>query len=290
MQRRYPTNDVSTGSAVIRDHAQQGPSNRGGGYVTGHSHAVSSPSRHTLHVHGPAGAIDQVRLLDPSYTVEVTTRAGPHEMHGPGIRPAAATTDLLDLLGTALTVPCGDELDFAVALDWYNKVTDNGGPDHWARTDLADLIYRGKYRDKADAVKVQQVGRAVVGEVTEFIVAHPLLRRIEAIAAVPGHDGKVLSFGSRLAESVARRRGVQFVRCRCEKEFRTPAKQLDLNQRAAALAGLFHSPSEVSGKRVLIIDDVYSSGATAHETARALRAAGAVRVVSLAAVRTLRSL
>ena len=54
-----------------------------------------------------------------------------------------------------------------------------------------------------------------------------------------------------------------------------------------ALRGQFRCPEDVFGQRILIVDDVRASGATAEETARALRAAGARRVASIAAIRTM---
>jgi len=242
-----------------------------------------------LCVDGPVGAIDQIRLVDRRYVPLGDCMSGRHTLRAPGSQPRAAIPALLDLLGTALTIPCRDAIDFALALDWYKKVTDGVQPNDWDNTDLADLVHRGKYWYRSDAAKLREVGLAVVGELAEFIAAHPLLREIEAIAAVPGHDSRVLSFGSRIAHAVALHRNIDFVRCTCSREFRTPTKKLGLDQRADALAGLFSSPPAVAGKRVLIVDDVYSSGATAHETARAMRAAGATRVAALAAVRTMRS-
>ncbi|WP_280177760.1 ComF family protein [Mycobacterium pseudokansasii] len=79
------------------------------------------------------------------------------------------------------------------------------------------------------------------------------------------------------------------MRCQSIQAFRAPAKSLNPTDRATALEGQFRCPVDISGKRVLIVDDVYTSGATAQETARALRAAGATAVAGLAAVRTMKS-
>lgn len=83
------------------------------------------------------------------------------------------------------------------------------------------------------------------------------------------------------------RRDIPLVRCTSRQEFRAPVRSLEFSARAGALSGQFRCPDDVSGQRILIVDDVYASGATAEETARALRAAGADEVASIAAIRTM---
>ena len=56
------------------------------------------------------------------------------------------------------------------------------------------------------------------------------------------------------------------------------------------LRGAFRvrKPGEVRGKRIVLIDDVLTTGATVEECARALKRAGAARVDVLALARTVR--
>jgi adenine/guanine phosphoribosyltransferase-like PRPP-binding protein len=210
-------------------------------------------------------------------------------LFGMGPSPIPATEVLLQLLGGAVTVPCGPSVDFAIALDWFKETVEGGAIGDY--TDLASLVNRGKSLVNTPSARneLKDVGTAVVGEIVEFIDAHPLLSDVDAIVAVPGHDARVLSFGSSVAFAVARDRSVNLIRCVGTQDYHAPVKHMQLEHRACALHGQFRCPDDVSGLRVLIVDDVYSSGATAEETARAVRAAGATGVASLAAVRTLRS-
>jgi len=60
-----------------------------------------------------------------------------------------------------------------------------------------------------------------------------------------------------------------------------------LNDRRAALAGAFSvSTGKLDGKSVLLLDDLYRSGASMEEAARAIRASGAKAVYALALTRT----
>lgn len=243
---------------------------------------------HVLRITGPAGAIAQVQLADPRYT----PRAGRvHEMVGVGAAPLPITIALLDALRGVLTLPCSPAVDFAIALDWTKTPQDGIDARHWPNTDVYDLVYQGKYRYRSPVFKEEQAeaGRAVARRLSDFMQLHPLLRRADVVVAPPGHDSQVTSFGARLAATVARDRSLSIVACRSITGFRTPAKDLDPGQRAAAITHQFTCSQDLSGLNAVIVDDLYSSGTTAGEAARAIRVAGASTVAVLAPARTLRS-
>ena len=84
-----------------------------------------------------------------------------------------------------------------------------------------------------------------------------------------------------LARHVGRRLGVP-LRADALVKLRDTAPQQGLGRRARRrnLRGAFRCRADVAGLRVAIVDDVYTTGATAGEIARVLRRAGAREVVA----------
>lgn len=88
-----------------------------------------------------------------------------------------------------------------------------------------------------------------------------------------------------LAEHIGRELGMEVCPALTRVSERRPQTGLSAGQRRTNLAGCMAAGSAVKGKRVLLVDDVFTTGATAQEAARALRAAGAVSVGLFAAAR-----
>jgi predicted amidophosphoribosyltransferase len=90
-----------------------------------------------------------------------------------------------------------------------------------------------------------------------------------------------------LASGVARRLGKPFLKSALN--VRGPALQqarLGKKEREANVRGLFQARG-VAGKKLLLVDDILTTGQTASECARALKQAGAIRVEVLVVARGL---
>lgn len=119
-------------------------------------------------------------------------------------------------------------------------------------------------------------------ETTDFIVPIPLHRHKKTLR---GYNQSAI-----LARQLAKRIGVpvaeKFLRRRLDTETQT---HMSADERRTNMKGAFEVPERyadyVYGKRVLLLDDVMTTGATFGEAARALRAAGAGRIVCLSLAR-----
>lgn len=92
-----------------------------------------------------------------------------------------------------------------------------------------------------------------------------------------------------IGRALSRRLGVPLAIAGCRRGRDTPAQAgLDLKARRRNLRGAFACEPVLAGRRVALLDDVMTSGASLDELARAVRQAGAAEVEAWVVARTLR--
>jgi hypothetical protein len=181
----------------------------------------------------------------------------------------------LDLLEQVLTLVEQDELDGALALDWHMVPDDELPPDQWPRTEVGELLYKAKYRGNHGALI------SAARRITAVIARHPYFYDLDSIA-VPGSS---TFFGIKLAREVASLLGVSMNGCsRVPGSNQMAAK----NGRDSLELDPYEFGCDLSGQRVVIVDDLYRTGVTMRSTAVAARSAGAINVLGVAGTRVLR--
>lgn len=149
--------------------------------------------------------------------------------------------------------------------------------------DLARLIHLFKYR--GITALEEPLGRMLLR-------ALPRNERFDVVTPMPLHWTRRLSRGfnqsALLAEQVSRH--TQLPVEHLLRRIRNTGTQAGLTNsaRRANVAGAFRvlRPERVKDRRILLIDDVLTTGATANACANRLRAAGAARVTVLTLART----
>ncbi|GHU02633.1 phosphoribosyltransferase [Alphaproteobacteria bacterium] len=146
------------------------------------------------------------------------------------------------------------------------------------------MILQFKHADRTDLAPVLALWLAVAGR--------DLLADLDALVAVPMHPLRRLkrkyNQAALLAESLGRLTGIPRLHGSLARVRATASQgRKGRVSRRANVAGAFcvPDPSRVKGLSVGLIDDVLTTGATAAECARALRRAGARRVVVLTVAR-----
>jgi len=141
------------------------------------------------------------------------------------------------------------------------------------------LVHAFKYGDRMDLAPM--IGRWMAR------AGHELLGDADALVPVPLHWRRLwtrrFNQSAALAEQISRESGIAVAHAAL-KRVKATAQQVGLSRkdRATNVQGAFRvapaAKPEVAGRRLIVIDDVLTSGATADACARALLRAGAAQV------------
>ena len=191
------------------------------------------------------------------------------------------SSDLISsFLNSSHPRPLGGPWQCGWSLGFHSRFS--GGD--WTRSDIGNLTYRLKYEGDASALA------ALVTQTLELIKANPELTRVDAILPVPPSTSRptdpVQAFCGALAERIGIPLQTDLVKTRQtlpQKEMKT------LAQKRANVSGAFGLRGDVKGKRLLLVDDLFDSGATLDEITRILKQHGAACVNVLTLSRTIHS-
>jgi ATP-dependent DNA helicase RecQ len=168
--------------------------------------------------------------------------------------------------------------DAGWALDFHSRFT---GAD-WDRSQIGELAFRFKYRQDRTVLPT------LVEHLLALCTAHPRLTDVDALVPVPPSKPRAFDPVRVLADALGTRLDQPVWPVLAKTRPSAPQKELrTLAQKKANVAGAFVLQSQVRGKRLLVLDDLYDSGATLEEVTRVLRRGGAARVYVLTLTRTI---
>lgn len=184
-----------------------------------------------------------------------------------------------------LCTKCLDSLEFNPT-PWRRQTTNGAYAfDHaWSvclyNEPAQKLLHAFKYNAKTSLRKT------FVPLMTDFIDRHCLpLQKFDLMAPIPLHPVRLRERGynqsALLSLALSRHYGILHTENLLIRQKKTQTQtQLGLKQRWTNMEGAFRikSPSDVEGKSVVLVDDLYTTGATLHSAAQTLKTTGAAQV------------
>ena len=158
----------------------------------------------------------------------------------------------------------------------------NGNPQSdTKRSELGELVFRLKNRN--DRKALAPIAEAAV----EFVQRWS--PKVDVVVPVPPSHRRTYQPVVEIAKAIARllRQPVDLTAIVKSKQTPELKDVFGFDERTAALQGAFKvNEKSVQGKRILLVDDLYRSGATASIVARTLMSGGAASVHMLAMTKT----
>ena len=154
------------------------------------------------------------------------------------------------------------------------------------RTKMGELVNRAKSYSPYTGSK--PAASNLFDYVQYWIVRHPRYKAADVIIpAPPGNPSKAFDLPLFIAERLAEHLGIPIYSCQKTGNMQQQKQVVqDLPTLQANVSGKVRVNQNLNGKTVLVLDDLYQSGATIDEVVRACRASGAHTVLSLVATKT----
>lgn len=154
----------------------------------------------------------------------------------------------------------------------------------WKRSQVGEMAFRLKYHSDFSVIQ------PLIQKMKELIQAHPEIGQVDLIIPMPASVQRkkdpVSCFTKELASQLKVNYWPMLEKSRKteqQKQFQT------LAQKKANVAGAFRLQSSIKGKKVLVVDDLFDSGATLEEITKLLKQAGADKVNVLTITCTIHS-
>ena len=195
------------------------------------------------------------------------------------IAPAAASADpVAAFLSSPHPRPLKGNWQVGFALDFHSTFR---GAD-WERSAIGELVYRLKYEDDRSVLP------RLVAHTLALFAAHPEMNEFEVIMPVPSSTPRAFNPLEAYCRALAEALGRPVQACLVKTRPTRPQKEMKtLAQKRANVAGAFAVQGEVTGRRILLVDDLFDSGATLEEVTRLLLRYGARQVNALTWTRTI---
>ncbi|MDL1896018.1 RecQ family ATP-dependent DNA helicase [Anaerolineae bacterium CFX7] len=148
---------------------------------------------------------------------------------------------------------------------------------------IGDLVFRYKYRDE------RQLAGELAARWAELLRAQKGLPKFDAVIPIPPSTPREFDPVGNLARALGSELKIPALLSALVKTRATkPQKEMiSLAQKQANVRNAFVVKGDVRGKNVLLVDDLYDSGATLQEAARVLQRAGAASIVVLTLTKTI---
>jgi ComF family protein len=206
----------------------------------------------------------------------------------------------LSWLGEPCCVRCGLPFDYGSAGDPVECAACLADPPRFER--LRAAVAYGEVARKV-ALKLKYGGRPGVAEtLARFMARH--LPPVDAgepprlLVPVPLHRWRIWKRGynqaALIAAALSRRTGIEAGLDMLQRVKATPPlKAMNRRERALAVSGAFRvregDKAALAGRRIILVDDVFTSGATGDACIRALKRAGAAEVEMICWARVIRT-